>query len=369
MAECEPLSNLDFSTQLATFEKRVLHFSPPRVDLLLYWMRKAKASPDIIYRHSDKALEMLKTVEPNLENLEVFYQNYSYNLWFELGHEAVDYFLPLTEECRRKRIDIPKAYMFLLIYSSRDLTSNAASMEAYLSKRRGILQKFNLREQETFSSICGDITKSVESHLYAWLFDRAQKVHPESSVTKFKQELLDTIIGQVLMRLEGEIYSHTVDTRILPEPVKQMLTWALDLCTSSTQRVNAAFRNLMETVIEYSSRTPQVFLHILFYLDGQKIKKKSFEHAKEVLGVKLPEIYGKWFLLLIEIGQFLELEDEMKTAVLHCCKYSKTGRPDFLKEIDKIRQDHVTKHRRKNAELLKILDNARSHAENAQQQK
>jgi hypothetical protein len=113
--------------------------------------------------------------------------------------------------------------------------------------------------------------------------DIAKVYHSGASVpVVFTAETLE-IIARVLERLERQVPFMAEKSSKLPEPVVELMGWALKESSSTTGELTEGFTNLIQVVDKHCVRAPPILLLGFSYLESKKNFAEMLEHAVAVL--------------------------------------------------------------------------------------
>lgn len=324
------------------------------VELLAYWMRKAKSFNPLKYEPA--ILRLIKFV--TIRNLNRFIDNYDNCLGISVLNTLLDKFLPDAKQRRTDNKMLEENFVSLVMLYFSAKPDKGVGLDKCVE-----LLTMLCYNRENFLKALDAMVKNAEHYSFEQLLEIARMQQPHDSVTEFRSQTLD-IISSVLDKLQGDV---TMKNDNLPQAVKQLLTWALDLCTKKSETVNAAFSCLVVVMDKHCVQTPCGLELVLGYLASDTSNSEMLMHAA-CLGTKLPKTYGAHFKWLVRTFAGWELKkylsEQSVKALKQCAKFSPTGVQDYLQEIKDIRE-HCDQFN--NVYVRKILKGVDSHISEAEQ--
>eukprot|EP00918_Siedleckia_nematoides_P049149 GHVU01107763.1.p1 GENE.GHVU01107763.1~~GHVU01107763.1.p1 ORF type:complete len:332 (-),score=35.74 GHVU01107763.1:410-1405(-) len=295
-------------------------------------MSRAKTSSS---NEEEKLLELLNTVQKDLNSLEEFSRHYDYNLGIGLLEAALSAFEPVAEQHQKDHNSLPPGYVSLIMFY---INGRVLSVVPDAPNKTVEYVRMLVEDQENLARACMEVTVNAGDFTMAQLFEVVKLQQPERNVEKFKPEILD-IINIVLRRENLDEWNFGG----LSEPVKELVLWALKLCTAEATTGNAALEQIIETVNRHCTTSTAILELVLCSLEQHDHAGELLKHAA-CLGGKLVNNYMTYLLPCItSLMNREELERYLKNAMKSCHKYSSTGLGHFVCCLHQILQRYSVK--------------------------
>lgn len=279
-------SVFDIDEILCNFEKKLTPSSPLHLDILVYriWKLRAKAVFKGRKPHQKDGTRLLENINTvDIVTLDEIMKHCDNSCGVELLNAALEKFFPLAEQYQKDDKKLPESYMSLIMYQL-DVGINQG--DKYLAYWKLLAHD---QENANFDEAFKKVMENIRSIKYKELFEIAKVQQPKNAT--FTAETIQ-VITEVVKKLDRN-YDESRWVTTLPNAVKELMTWAVDLCIDQSSEKNSLFVRFVEVIDVNCTRVVMVLECVLIYL--RKKQKLDLLRKAESLADKLPKMYMKYF--------------------------------------------------------------------------